>query len=477
MTRTGRIVIACLVGAAVIGALAYVFATIVMKPKFHQLLINNGKIGAGSTFTNGSTLSLEYVGSRIRKVDWSFSVDNGVTFSVIAAGSTTKAIQWVIPSNVYTVNCIIRVADTAKPTKVYLNSARFFVTPFIHMTLGLKRNETIVIPNQFQITYDTNSNLFKNSNLVLKVSADGINFSEPADPYSAVAGSSYLLWKLSSTLNQDKVFLRVETNDLVEQGYPAELSAVTPFQLEFTTNGNSSNNSVGDVFAGFSVFSDPSLTSILKTSAIDDGRSWVMNNETLYMQFTLADGADPLELKDLSFQYQLDESDWQTMEDVIVKSSITHEYEWTIPEDTPVSTIMNLRVSQTNTETTPRPSRMIAGLKLSAKLHATVPSARYYNESSPPTVTLQVQVYSSFAFGNPYGLSWYIIYVYNDSSLPSFLSVGNGTLSFNIPNVPQKKDGIPLQAIQLIFGKQSSPHAPFDPRSILSEVMPVPQNG
>lgn len=367
---SGRVWAWVFVGVAVIvGAVVAVLFTVVLgKPKLTSIMVNGGTPTAAK-FTNGTVLTLSYTGQDISHVIWSYSVDSGVTFRTIVNGSTAKSQVWTLPPEMYTNNCVVRVADASAPESRYLDTPRFTVTPQVTLMSGMRQNESYVVFSQVKLPFESNTTLLNDKNLRLLSSPDGATFSLVETTYTAVCSRGYVMVYIPLLMSGQSLYFRITTSDLLAAGYPTELSSTTINPLLFKELTNSSS-AAGVTFATFSLFGNDEYTEFLGNIGGADGVGWLTYGQTLYMQFTLVNGASPLTSQDIKFQYQLGGANgaWQDMDGVAVVDKSLNAYSWVIKTHA-YEGVVTFRVIQTNSAITPPPSIAVTDLNISAFYH------------------------------------------------------------------------------------------------------------
>lgn len=362
--------------AAVVAAIVTVLVLLVFNSKITDIRINharpleNGK----TTYTNGSKLTLEYIGRGVKTVDWSYSIDGGTNFIGIVTGVSSTHYIWSIPPSIYSDTVLVRVISSNK-TNIYKDSRMFKVTPSLHLTTAAKTLEKYVIPGNLEIHYDTNSSLITADNLKLKISTDGgTTYTDPSedDTYVVIPSQKYIQWNVSSDLDGTTLNIQLTTDGLVEEGYPAEIIAKSFGKIQLTSNNTSGHSSKGGVFDTFHIYGDSNFTQIV--SALFEGVSYLTFGEKIYLNFALEEGVDPLTENDIALSYAITakgggQSQWIKVTDLITENESLNRYSWVIPSIGVAEATITFRLQQINADVSPLPEVEIAGINIESFLH------------------------------------------------------------------------------------------------------------
>lgn len=390
------VIVACVaVGGAIAAA---VLLTAQQKPKITAMFIDKAAPRTGATYTNGATLALSYGGKNFPagfRVNWSYSLDAGNTYrplntnSVSGSGVAIVTYTWIIPADAFGDNCLLRVAQFDNADQ-YVVSPAFSIIPQISMVTGTNRNETIGVPAQVKLLFNSNTSLLNDANLRVLVSDDNKTYTKFGVVTPVCAQGTVTLLAPTDWAGTRKYF-RIETGDLVSKGFPRELAATTANGVQFVGfSTGARGNADGQVFTRLDLFADPDFTRVLGNFGGALGIGWITYGDTIYMRFALQDGAVTLTPEDVRFQFQMTEgaNTWITMENVGVVDLELNQYAWTIPPRT-YSGSINFRVIQVNTPVVPAPNAVVTDLNISPYIH--VPDGGVQNNGN---TSFQITIYS-----------------------------------------------------------------------------------
>lgn len=228
------------------------------KNKFGNIQLFNKNTGVSSTkFTNGDTLTIRYehVENMFQgNVQWLLSTDNGVTYNNIipTVESSSNTVTYTIPDLIFSDGCIIKLLDVDNP-KDYVLSNIFSVEPTFTFLSGvgvMNEGDHIFVNQQTNVYLILDSSLsilnrVTSWELKTSIDKDDWDSSVITQTINQVDTSAYpdvkITW--SSTTSQNNVFYKISTTSLVLQGYPYELSIISPYSINiFDSNPDPSPN-------------------------------------------------------------------------------------------------------------------------------------------------------------------------------------------------------------------------------------------
>lgn len=327
-----------------------------IRKSFSALLVNDGTPSANTMLLAGKTFTLSFRGSHVPSADWSYSTDNGVTYTTIQSAASGP-VAWTVPSDAFSQQVFLRVSHGG----VSLTSARLQVAPSLHMKTGQSPNTHLVVNAETVILWEGICELLTSENVKLQY-GDGALFTDVGrHEYTVSVEKKAVVWGVDSSLANQSHYLRIITTDLVSQGYPGEVSAISDFAVGFDEGVNSGATSAGGVFSTFNLFATRNLSSDYINSD-----SYILFGQTIYGQFALSAGGT---LGAYKVYYSFND---ETFKEANFENVASNVFALVIPSKESLGGFdgtLSVKLEQTNTNTSPLPSIRVDGINVTARMH------------------------------------------------------------------------------------------------------------
>lgn len=366
--------------------------------EFHKSLnsmyLNHQLIGPGTIFKCGDTLLMNIKQDHIDFVDWSYSVDDRLNWLPAQQNaSTSETASFKIPGDIYSGKCSIRAMETGGKRAIY--SDTFSIIPPFAWDIAQRDGHTFVVNSVVGISYKTTSTLITEFNLKLFTSSDQITWT-PVDEsqYVVRPDEKKVAWSVPSSLASKSLFLRLQTNNLKDQGYLEEMVADLAYPVNFAAGPNSSATSSGTVFESLNLYADSAFTDLINSSISD---AHLMYGETIFGVFSLLSD-DLLDSSQYKLQYQFGDTSWV---DSHVEDLGTNRFRWItpLPKDPDLQTKIDVRLVQTNTNSTSPPSIAATGMNIGNTYYVDEFGATISADGTTTTFSCVVQTFETTSSG------------------------------------------------------------------------------
>lgn len=201
----------------------------------------------------GTKVEINWNGTHKGKTIYSFSENQGKTFTKIGENTDQKTFEYTLPNNIFSTQCIFKIADDTDGTKE-LSSHQFDVVPV--MTIdgpGKKQGDRIRVDSKvtFKVTSNQIDFLVTKGKLGVqyKSFSGGINWTDLGDIKSTT--SSFVWTSVPASLLNLDLHFRIKTKTLKDNGYPYEINQHFPFSATVdATNGTTGISKGAFTFIG-----------------------------------------------------------------------------------------------------------------------------------------------------------------------------------------------------------------------------------